>query len=129
MPTPNALAPIGYVAAGGALGSVARWALSTFVAHRFGSWPYGTFLINISGCFLIGLFLTLTGERASWPEHLRWLISIGFIGGYTTFSSYEYETYRLFEQGRAPAAIAYVTLSTALGLIAVAMGAALARKF
>jgi len=122
------LAPIGYVAAGGALGSVLRWALGTVIAARTSNWPYGTFLINITGCFLIGLFLTMFGARG-WPEPVRWLIPIGFIGGFTTFSSYEWETFTLLEQGRAPAAIAYVTLSTALGLFAVALGAALARRF
>ncbi len=124
---PTALTAVACVAIGGALGSLLRYGLGTFVSARMGGWPYGTFVINVIGSFLIGLFFALAGPRG-WPDTLRYLIPIGFIGGFTTFSAYEYETYRLFESGRALAALGYIGASTFIGLAAVALGMATGKR-
>ena len=119
--------PILLVAAGGALGAVARYLVATAFAQRFGvEWPWGTLFINLSGCVLIALFLGAGSSRVA-TTHLRYLLPIGFVGAYTTFSTYEYETMRLFQLGRAPAALVYVAASNVLGYAAVLAGAWLAR--
>src|SRR5437764_869824 len=88
------------VGLGGFLGAIARFVVGTVVANRWGaSWPFGTFIINISGCFLIAFFVTLTSERITIHEGWRYLFPIGFVGAYTTFSTYEFETMRLIETG------------------------------
>ena len=120
--------PILLVAAGGALGAVARFLVSTAVTQRLGGqWPWGTLIINLSGCFLISLFLGAgTGRIAE--TNLRYLLPIGFVGAYTTFSSYEYEILRLFQLGRGASALVYVAASNVLGFAAVLAGAWLARR-
>ena len=116
--------PILLVALGGALGAVARHAVATAAAHRLGAgWPWGTLLINLSGCFLIAL---LAARLTS--ENLRYLLPIGFVGAYTTFSTYGYETVRLIETGRTAAAAAYVLASNLLGLGAILLGSWVARR-
>jgi CrcB protein len=120
--------PILLVAAGGALGAVARYLVASAVAQRVGvEWPWGTLLINLSGCLLISLFLGAGAGRIA-DSNLRYLLPIGFVGAYTTFSSYEYEVLRLFELGRAGPALAYVLASNLLGFLAVAAGAWIARR-
>jgi CrcB protein len=108
------------VGIGGFLGSIARYLVGLVVTARFGTgWPLGTFLINISGCFLVGFFLTLTSERFTVNEGWRYLFPIGFVGAYTTFSTYEYETARLIESGAWAKALSYVIASTVAGYAAV----------
>jgi fluoride exporter len=120
--------PVLLVAAGGALGAVARYLVATAVAERLGTtWPWGTLLINLSGCLLISLFLGAGSTRIA-ESNLRYLLPIGFVGAYTTFSSYEYEILRLFELGRAGSALLYVAASNVLGFAAVLAGAWLARR-
>jgi CrcB protein len=120
--------PILLVAAGGALGAVARFLVAGAVAQRLGAqWPWATLFINLSGCLLISLFLGASSGRLATPA-FRYLLPIGFVGAYTTFSTYEYETLELFEQGRAGAAFAYVAASNLLGFAAAAAGAWLARR-
>ena len=120
--------PILLVAAGGALGAVARYLVGELFAQRLGvEWPWGTLFINLSGCLLISLFLGAGAGRIA-DSSLRYLLPIGFVGAYTTFSTYEYETLRLFELGRAGAALAYVAASNLLGFGAVLAGAWLARR-
>jgi CrcB protein len=123
---PAALALVGL---GGAIGAIARYFVGTVIANRFGtSWPYGTFVINITGCFLIGFFLTYTTERVTVHEAWRFLFPIGFVGAYTTFSTYEYETLRLVESGAWLRALSYVLLSTVVGFAAVLAAVWAARK-
>jgi len=120
--------PILLVAAGGALGAVARYLVATVFARYAGlEWPWGTLFINLSGCLLIALFLGAgTGRIAD--SNLRYLLPIGFVGAYTTFSSYEYEIWRLVEMGRAGPALAYVVASNVLGFAAVLAGSWVARR-
>ena len=119
-----------WVALGGALGSVARFAVGLWIYERMGTrFPYGTFVINISGCFIIGLALTVLDERMGLPPQWRLAIPIGFVGAYTTFSTFEYETMRLVNHGQAGMALLYIALSVVLGYGAVWAGMAAARPF
>lgn len=111
------------VGVGGFLGAIARFWLDGYVNERLGSgFPYGTFIINCSGSFLIGLVLTLVADRAHWNPHWRYLIAIGFIGAYTTFSTFEYETLRMVQGSEFLIAGLYVGLSVVLGFVSVWLG-------
>jgi fluoride exporter len=111
------------VGLGGFLGSIARFWLGSFITYRMGArFPYGTFVINISGSFLIGLVVTLLAERAHWSPNLLYLIPIGFIGAYTTFSTFELEVFRSARSGDLLLALLYLVLSVTVGFIAVWLG-------
>jgi CrcB protein len=118
------------VALGGAAGAVARYAIGSWAQARFGSgWPYGTFLINMSGSFVLGLFATLA-MRFVWSEHWRLLIAIGFLGAYTTFSTFTYESLQLIAEGRQYRAAALNVIgSLVIGLLAAYLGVVTARLF
>jgi CrcB protein len=118
------------VALGGALGSVARFLVGTGFARRLGTgWPWGTLFVNLSGCFLIALFLGAVSERyTDMNPAWRYLFPTGFVGAYTTFSTYEYETMRLWQLGQAGGALAYVAASNVLGFGAVLLGSWVGRK-
>ena len=108
------------VAAGSALGGMLRYYLGGSVLSRLsGEFPLATFVINITGSFIIGLFLTLVAERISLSQHLRLAIAVGFVGAYTTFSTFEYETARLIEERHFILALLNVVLSVVVGFIAV----------
>jgi fluoride exporter len=108
------------VGLGGCLGSILRFWLGSYIGAKMGTrFPYGTFMINISGSFLIGFILALLTAKAQWSPNWRYLIPIGFIGGYTTFSSFEYETFRTIQDGQLGVALLYVVLSICFGFIAV----------
>jgi len=118
------------VGVGGFLGAIARYLVGVAVTARLGSgWPLGTFLINVTGCFLIAFFLTLTTERVTIHEGWRYFFPIGFVGAYTTFSTYEYETVRLVQSGAWAKALSYVLLSTVAGYAAVVLGFVAARRW
>jgi fluoride exporter len=118
------------VGLGGFLGSIARFWLGSYITGRMGArFPYGTFVINISGSFLIGLVVTLLAERAHWSPNLLYLIPIGFIGAYTTFSTFELEAFRSIRNGDLLLAFLNVTLSVAVGFIAVWLGVIAGRTF
>ena len=124
------LTPVLLVALGGALGAVARFLVGALVARRLGNeWPWGTLLINLSGCFLIALFLTAASERFT-ELSAGWLyfFPVGFVGAYTTFSTYEFETLRLLQLGQATGALLYVLASNLLGFAAVVLGAWVGRR-
>jgi CrcB protein len=112
-----------WVGLGGCLGSVARYAVGLWIYERLGArFPYGTFVINISGCFLIGLVLAVLDARLELPAAWRQAVPIGFIGAYTTFSTFEYETLRAAQQGQSAMAAGYVLASLVVGFAAVWLG-------
>jgi fluoride exporter len=111
------------VGIGGFLGAIARFWLGGFISNRLGAkFPYGTFVINISGSYLIGLIVTLLAERSHWSANWRYLIPIGFIGAYTTFSTFELETFQTLRDGEFVFASLNVVLSVVVGFIAVWLG-------
>jgi len=111
------------VGMGGFVGSIARFWLGSYITYRMGArFPYGTFVINVSGSFLIGLVVTLLAERSHWSPNLLYLIPIGFIGGYTTFSTFELEAFRSMRSGDLVLSLLYVILSVTVGFIAVWLG-------
>lgn len=117
------------VAAGGALGAALRYYIGgTVFARTLTPFPLATFVINVTGSFVIGFFLTLATERLSVSPHLRLAVAVGFVGAYTTFSTFEYETIRLIEEGQLIHAVLNVVLSVTVGFVAVWGGIALARK-
>lgn len=114
-----------WIALGGALGSVARFAGSE-LAFRWwgGEFPWGTVIVNISGCFALGLFAALTGPEGRWPvsTELRQFFIIGVCGGYTTFSSFSWQTLTMLQNGAWIKAAANVVLSVTLCMLAVWIG-------
>jgi fluoride exporter len=118
------------IALGGALGSIARYWVGTAVAARSGiKFPYGTLVVNLSACLVIGFTLTFLAERTDINPAWRFLIPIGFIGAYSTFSTYEWETLSTLRSGAFAAAALYAVGSLILGLGATWCGSALAQKF
>jgi fluoride exporter len=115
------------VGAGGFMGASLRYLVGGLVHRWLGSsFPYGTFLVNVSGCFAIGVLAALVEERMLGPTaRLFWMV--GVLGGYTTFSSFGYETISLLREGSDAAAWANVLGQVALGLAAVWAGAAAGR--
>lgn len=116
------------VGMGGFAGAVARYWVGTYVTQRMGlRFPYGTFLINVSGCFLIGFFMYLLAERGVLDAHWLFIIVIGFIGAYTTFSTFEYETMRALQDGQFGTGLLYVASSLLVGFVMVWVGAETAK--
>jgi CrcB protein len=116
------------IAVAGALGALARYGLGAFVSKRTSdSFPWGTFVINISGAFILGLVLTLATERWEFAPWLRLGLTTGFLGAYTTFSTLTFETYKLAADRTFALAAANMLGSCAAGLAAVYLGVVLAR--
>ena len=116
------------IALGGALGAVSRFLLGNGMSRALGSaLPYGTFVINIVGCFAMGLLMTIIVDREMIPAAWRLFLCVGFLGGFTTFSSFGYEALMLLTEGRLLAVLAYVGGSVVLGLVAAAAGVLCAR--
>jgi CrcB protein len=112
------------VGVGGCLGSILRFWLGSYIGGKMGTrFPYGTFLVNMSGSFLIGLVLAFLTARSQSSPYWRYLIAIGFIGGYTTFSSFEYETLRAIQDGQFTIGLLNIVLSVVLGFLIVWTGA------
>ncbi|MHB8844654.1 MAG: fluoride efflux transporter CrcB [Nitrospirota bacterium] len=108
---------------GGALGAMSRYGIALWVGQRWGrGFPLGTFVINVSGSFLIGLLMTLLAERFSVNPQWRLLLVVGFLGAYTTFSTFEYETGALLKDGELAFAMLNVILSVVVGFIALKLG-------
>jgi fluoride exporter len=120
------LAAMLWVGLGGFVGANARYLLGGWVASRFGAtFPYGTYVINISGSFILGFFLAFAEDRAWVGPSLRLLFAVGFVGAYTTFSTFEYESVRLLQERELLLAGLYLIGSVLTGGIAVVLGMAL----
>jgi len=117
------------IGAGGFVGAITRYILAVWIGQRWGrSFPLGTFVINITGSFLIGLLMTLMAERFTENPQWRLLLVVGFLGAYTTFSTFEYETGGLLRDGEWLYAGINVIGSVFVGFIALKLGEVLARS-
>lgn len=118
---------VGLVGLAGALGALARYLLGRFIGARIKSaFPLGTFLINITGSFLIGLVFTLAGQKLISPA-IQLILATGFLGGYTTFSTAAWEQVQLMKAGSNILGLFYLLGSMLCGLVAVAAGLAIGR--
>ena len=116
------------VALGGALGASARWGLDRFIEARSESlFPWATFVINVTGCFLIGVIVESLVDRHHIPAWIRIGMVVGVIGGYTTFSTFAQEGFALFESKDVAVGLAYTAGSVVLGILAVYAGTVLGR--
>ena len=111
------------VAVGGAIGSVFRYSIGQLTTNVLGTTPVlATFTVNVSGSFLLGIFYTLCNDRLVTSIELRVLIGVGLIGGYTTFSTFSFETIRLIESGESIKAIANILTNLLFGISAAYLG-------
>ena len=118
-----------YVALGSAIGGVSRYLLGGQVQRMLDTtFPAGTLLVNVTGSFLLGAIIRYALETPSLTPEVRAFLTIGFCGGYTTFSTFSYETMALLEDGEWARAGVYITASVILSLIATFLGLALARQ-
>jgi len=114
-----------WITVGSALGGIARYWCSGVIANAFGAtFPFGTLIVNVVGSFIIGFFATLTGPdgRVFVPSEYRLFVTVGFCGGYTTFSSFSLQTLTLMQDGEWLHAAANIVSSVALCLLAVWLG-------
>jgi fluoride exporter len=118
-----------YIALGGSLGSIARYWVGSTISSRFGTrFYYGTFVINLTACVIIGFALTFLGKRTELNPAWRYLVPIGFVGAYSTFSTYEWETFSSIRTGTFFIASLYAVASLFLGLVAVWCGVLIAES-
>jgi fluoride exporter len=118
------------IAVFGAIGTLARYGLQGFVHERTGgTFPYGTLLVNLTGCFFLGLIGQFTLNRMVISPDWRMAIAVGFFGGYTTFSSFGWETAKMLEDGEWLPATTYVAASVVVGLLLSVAGIRLASRF
>ena len=116
-----------YIGAAGFAGAISRYAVEGWVSDRVrGAFPWGTLVVNVTGSFLLGLLFTVLTDRFVHPA-VRSAVTIGFIGAYTTFSTFAFETMRLAEDGATMLAIGNVAASVVVGLAAVYAGVRLGR--
>jgi fluoride exporter len=125
---------VGLVAFGSAVGGLLRWGVGLVAARLFGTgFPWGTFVINVTGSLFLGWFATMLGDRLlqgiGWidADGLRLMLAVGFVGAYTTFSTFEYESDKLLREGEGLLGWTYIFLSVFIGLAAVRLGVFLAR--
>ena len=115
---------VAYLAAalGGGLGALARWGVSEGLPRDPGGWPWATLLVNVLGCFLLGLLIARVLDRSPASPWLRPFLATGVLGGFTTWSAFAVETVQLADAGRSGAAASYVLASVAGGVLAAALG-------
>lgn len=116
------------VMAGGGLGSAARYIAGNLIVHQLGTaFPWGTLSINVLGSFFIGLIATLADESGAIGANARVFLVVGVLGGFTTFSAFSLESWRLFEETADVRAVAYIAASGAVAITAAAFGVLVAR--
>jgi CrcB protein len=106
------------ICAGGAVGTGARYLLSTALARAFGNFPFGTLAVNVLGSFLVSVLMVLALEKSALSQDLRLIMVTGVMGGFTTYSSFNYETTRMLEEGATGAAALNALLTLAGGFAA-----------
>lgn len=117
-----------YIAVGSAIGGVSRYLLGGVVQRLWGmTFPTGTLLINVTGSFLLGVIIRFAIDTPAISPEVRAFLTIGFCGGYTTFSTFSYETAAMLEDGEWTRAAVYISASVALSLVATFAGFAVAR--
>ena len=117
------------IALGGAAGALARYQVASMVQARVpAGFPYGTLIVNVSGCLVMGIVMALLTERAVMHANWRFLVPIGFIGAYTTFSTFEYETFRAMAEGAWRVATWNVVVSVVVGYLALWTGVIIGRQ-
>jgi len=122
------LTKILFVAGGGAAGAAARYLLNVSpLAKLFTNFPFPTFFINVTGSFLIGFLLIFLTDKVQVSDNFRMLVIVGFLGSFTTFSTFEMEIYGLFRDRLFATAMIYLALSVAVGFVGLVLGIALAR--
>ncbi|MEO5361039.1 MAG: fluoride efflux transporter CrcB [Nitrospirota bacterium] len=111
------------VGIGGFLGAISRYAIHVWILGKWGRvFPLGTFIINVSGSFLIGFVMSILAARNIIDSQWRLFIVVGFLGGYTTFSAFEFEINSMLKQGEPYTAMLYIVLSVLVGFIALRIG-------
>jgi CrcB protein len=116
------------VAIGGALGAMARfWVYNAFLKMTGDRWPWATFTVNVLGSFLIGIFFVMVVEKSELAPEVRSVLLVGFLGAFTTFSTFSLDAFSLFQQGETLAGLTYIVGSVLVCLLAVWGGLALAR--
>ena len=120
--------PLVLIAIGGAAGAVSRYVVDTWVSERAASsFPWGTFVVNVSGSFVLGALFVLAIERNVLPADIRLPVLVGFVGAYTTFSTLMLESWRLVEGGATLLALANLVGSVVVGMVALVLGLAVGR--
>ncbi len=123
------MVPSALIGAAGAVGALARYHLQSLVHRLYGGpFPLGTFVVNISGCFVLGLLVSALTERFTLSADLRAALTVGLLGAYTTFSTFALETVGLGEAEKLGVAFLNVVLSVVVGLVAVRIGIGLGRS-
>jgi len=130
VPPPPHLRPgvVAAISVGGALGTLARWAVAEALPHDSDGFPWSTWTVNVVGCFLIGVLMVLVVERWSHRSLARPFLGTGVLGGFTTFSTYAVDTRTLVASGRPALATAYVLGTLVVGLLAVVAGLRLTER-
>ncbi len=116
-----------YIALGGGLGAISRYLISGCFLRFGAGFPLGTLAVNLLGSFFLGLFMELATRTLLVPPEARWLVAVGFLGSFTTFSTFAYESHILLKEGEWLASFLNVILSVGLGLTGVKLGETLAR--
>ena len=117
-----------WVGIGGFFGAIARYVVAGWASRADETFPYGTFAVNVSGSFLLGLVIGLMGERVVLHPDLRVAVTVGFVGAYTTFSTFAFETFELGETKAFGVAALNVVASIVVGLVAIWAGLAAGRS-
>lgn len=112
-----------FIGSGGFIGAVMRYWISGWVYEKWGTaYPYGTFVVNIAGAFLLGLIMSATEEHLVLPAHIKMAVTVGILGAFTTFSTFCYESMMLIQEGNVLRAFLNIAVSLLVGLVFVFVG-------